>query len=239
MLTQNILTLAAARQIIFAAETSAYRLACPCCISVVDMRGQMIIQVRMDGALANRVEESNYKALSAIHKVLEGKVHSNQILVGWEDDVIGTLKGEAGGIAIQSEDLLLGAIGISSGNTVADQVIALAGLDAYSSCKPYGRHAISSVQSLVGNIFSSAAETEFTIKRYFGLSVRAFLGTLYLGSNPIVADNLRNGHAFATCAWNRAPPYSLARISVSHLPGATRVSQRHFFAGVTRFDQFE
>lgn len=37
MLKLNTLTLAAARQMIFAAETEAYRTGCPCTISVVDM----------------------------------------------------------------------------------------------------------------------------------------------------------------------------------------------------------
>jgi len=172
MLTQNTLTLAAARQIMFAAETEAYRLACPCCISVVDMRGQMIVQARMDGALGSRVEESHHTALNALavglclmlhrasggalpagHEAPEGEAHGGEIPVGWEGDVVGSLKVEAGGITIQSEGVLRGAIGISSGSADTDQAIALAALEAYRSCQTQDQQATSAVQPLAGNIF--------------------------------------------------------------------------------------
>jgi uncharacterized protein GlcG (DUF336 family) len=172
MLKLNTLTLAAARQIIFAAEAEAYRIGCPCTISVVDMQGQLIAQVRMDGAIAGPVEESKYKALNALSvglclmlhqqscgspradvETLVGEVYRGQVPIGWEDDVIGTLKAEVGGIAIQSESGLLGAIGISSGSKDADHAIAFAALEAYTSCQSHDQRAGAADQPFSGNSF--------------------------------------------------------------------------------------
>lgn len=168
MLTLNTLTLAAARQIIFAAETKAYRLACTCTISVVDTYGQLIAQVRMDGAQPSRVDESKNKALNALalglcmmlHRACGGTqptgvdmLHGAQIPVGWESDIIGSLKVEIGGIAIESEGGVLGAIGVSSGAGEADHAIALAALEAYSSCQGHDQRSASLVQSLAGHSF--------------------------------------------------------------------------------------
>jgi glc operon protein GlcG len=172
MLKLNTLTLAAARQMIFAAETEAYRTGCPCTISVVDMQGQLIAQVRMDGAPAGRVEESKYKALNALSvglclmlhqqsggaplanaEALNGEVHSGQMPIRWEDHLIGTLKVEDGGIAIQSESGLLGAIGISSGSSDDDHAIALVALKAYASGQSHEQRAAAAVQPLSGSSF--------------------------------------------------------------------------------------
>jgi uncharacterized protein GlcG (DUF336 family) len=71
MLNPISLTLAAARQIIFAAETKAFQLASPSTIAVVDISGQLIAYVRMDGARLDPDRQSTQKALdvlAALHR---------------------------------------------------------------------------------------------------------------------------------------------------------------------------
>jgi uncharacterized protein GlcG (DUF336 family) len=150
----NGLTLAAARQIIFAAETKAYQLASPSAISIVDVNGQLIAHVHMDGAPPGQHLASTQKARNALavglclllHRESGGseaakfeafatKVYGDELPIEWDDEVIGTLKLETGGIVVKSEGRVLGAIGVSSGTADDDHTIAAAALNAYSSCQ--------------------------------------------------------------------------------------------------------
>lgn len=66
MSTLKTLTLAAARQLIFAAETKAYQLGSPSNIAVVDVTGYLIAYVRLAGARLVGAEQSVNKALNRL-----------------------------------------------------------------------------------------------------------------------------------------------------------------------------
>lgn len=144
----NSLTLAAARQIIFAAETKAYQLASPSAISVIDRSGQLIAHIRMEGARIGRANPSLNKALNALaiglclgldsrsaefaSTGLSVRREKGELPTELETNVIARLKIESGAIALHQDGEIRGAIGVSSAKPENDQEIALAASDAFS-----------------------------------------------------------------------------------------------------------
>ena len=161
MLNPISLTLAAARQIIFAAETKAFQLAFPSIIAVVDISGQLIAYVRMDGARLDPDRQSTQKALdvlAALHSwerraksraqamaefdAYALKIDVSEIPIGWKEHMVATLEMEAGGVPIDSDGERIGAIGVSGGTPESNHAIALAALDAYASCFPSDEYSV-------------------------------------------------------------------------------------------------
>lgn len=126
-------TLAAARELIFAAETKAYRLGAACNIAVVDVTGHLIAYVRMDGAALVGAEQSFSKALNSVAVELTAKIHAERGLLKSDPYEECEAMSAAGGIAFRLDDKVVGGIGISSGHLENDHAIALAAIEAFNS----------------------------------------------------------------------------------------------------------
>lgn len=133
------LTLAAARQLIFAAETKAYQLGSPCNISVVDVTGQLIAYVRFDGDSSVGANLSMDKALNSLAAdiCITGQPDPDNLCV--RRHAVSEALRLPGGVTIKSGDDVVGAIGVSGGSTEADHAIATAALYAYKSALTAGR----------------------------------------------------------------------------------------------------
>ena len=129
------LTLADARTVITAAETKASEVGQPMNIAVVDAGGNLISQVRMDGAWLGAIDISINKAFTARAfdiqtKDLGENSQPNQQFYGIQNSNQGRIMIFAGGIPLIREGEVVGALGVSGGTGEQDQAVAEAGVNA-------------------------------------------------------------------------------------------------------------
>ncbi|MCA1737739.1 MAG: heme-binding protein [Actinobacteria bacterium] len=130
------ITLDEARRVIAAAEKKAGEIDCPMDIAVVDAGGNLKAHVRMDGAFIGSINIAINKAYTAIAFQTETKelaplTQSGQELFGLSDAAGGGLVIFAGGIPLQRNGDIVGAIGVSTGTVDQDQEVAEAGAAAF------------------------------------------------------------------------------------------------------------
>jgi uncharacterized protein GlcG (DUF336 family) len=121
-----------ARRVIAAAEAKAQEIGQPMDIAVVDDGGNLRAHVRMDGALIGSIAISINKAYTAIAfqtqtRNLVELTQSGQPLSGLSDSAGGRIVIFAGGIPLERDGAIVGAIGVSSGTVEQDQQVAEAG----------------------------------------------------------------------------------------------------------------
>ena len=131
----NALTLADARTIIAAAEKRAEKIGQPMNIAVVDGGGNLLAHVRMDGAMLGSIDISINKAFTARAFDLQTKDLGDNSQPGNQFYGIhvsnhGRIMIFAGGIPINRDGHIVGAIGVSSGSGEQDQTVAEAGAAA-------------------------------------------------------------------------------------------------------------
>ena len=126
-----VLTLAAAKKIIAAAEAEAQKHAWPVVIAVVDDGGNLICLERLDNAQFGSVEIAIRKAKAAVAFKRPTKA--------WEDALAGGRQGvlglpgvvpSEGGVPLTWKGKIIGAIGVSGVKASEDGQIALAGAKA-------------------------------------------------------------------------------------------------------------
>lgn len=128
---QRILTLADAQQIADAAEKRATEDNWNVVIAIVDAGGHLISLRRMDGAQVGSVEVAQQKAKTSLYFKRPTKVF--QDLVSEGNNAILALPNviaSEGGLPIQHEDRVIGAIGVSGVTSEQDGIIAKAALEA-------------------------------------------------------------------------------------------------------------
>lgn len=130
--TQPVLTLAAAQQVVQAAQAKAQAENWPCVISVVDAAGMPVALVRMDNAAVPAgVEIAPGKARTAAlfrrpSGALEDAVNGNR-------PAAATARGFVlmrGGLPLVADGQIVGAIGVSADTPQHDEEIAKAGVAA-------------------------------------------------------------------------------------------------------------
>lgn len=131
-----MMTLAAARRVIAAAEAKAQEVGQPMNIAVVDQGGNLVAHVRMDGALIGSVAISIDKAWTArafnlATKDIAAHTQSGGQFFGLHTSNGGRVMIFAGGVPIRHGNEIVGAIGVSSGTAEQDQAVAEAGAAAY------------------------------------------------------------------------------------------------------------
>lgn len=131
-----MMTLAAARRVIEAAERKAVDVGQPMNIAVVDAGGNLVAHVRMDGALIGSVAISIDKAWTARAFNLATKDIAEHTQSGGQFFGLHTSNGGrvmifAGGVPIRQQGEIVGAIGVSSGTAEQDQAVAEAGAAAF------------------------------------------------------------------------------------------------------------
>src|SRR5256712_13237387 len=128
------ITIGAAQRLIAAAETKASEMGKPMCIAVVDSDGTLKAFSRMDGAPLLSVQIAQDKAYTAIsfgmatHEWYEFVKNDPPLLHG----IIKTDKliVFGGGFPIQTQDGIIGGIGVSGAHYSDDMEVAKAGLAA-------------------------------------------------------------------------------------------------------------
>ena len=123
-----MVTLSDARRIIAAAEKKAAELEQPMNIAVADAGGNLVSHVRMDGAWIGSIDISQKKAYTSrafdiATKDLASHSQSGQQFFGIHASNDGRIMIFAGGIPLNKDGKVVGAIGVSGGS--GDQITPL------------------------------------------------------------------------------------------------------------------
>ena len=127
-----MVTLEDARRVISEAEKKAIEIGQPMNIAVVDAGGNLVAHVRMDGAWIGSIDISIKKAYTSrafdiATKDLAEHSQSGEQFFGIHASNNGMIMIFAGGIPLESEGKVVGAIGVSGGSGEQDHAVAEAG----------------------------------------------------------------------------------------------------------------
>ena len=131
-----MVTLADARRVIAAAEKKADEIGQPMNIAVADEGGNLVAHVRMDHAWIGSIDISVKKAYTArafdlSTKDLAANSQSGDQFFGIHASNNGKIMIFAGGIPLERDGRVVGAIGVSGGMGEQDQAVAEAGAAAF------------------------------------------------------------------------------------------------------------
>jgi glc operon protein GlcG len=129
---RRALTLEAARLILGAAEAEAVRNKWPVVIAVVDEGGHAIVLSRQDGTQWSSIETAVEKARAAVAwkrptRLLEEMVNNGRTAFLSIAQGMGILQG---GVPIEVDGHIVGAVGVSGVKASDDELVALAGVNA-------------------------------------------------------------------------------------------------------------
>ena len=132
------LTLSAARRIINAAEASARDLRVAMSIAVVDSGDQLVAFVRMDAADLVTAALARDKAFSALMNRMPTRdlapvVQPGAEFYGYDSLAGGRMVVFAGGMPLERNGILVGAVGVSGGSADEDQRVADAAVAAFAA----------------------------------------------------------------------------------------------------------
>ena len=129
------LTLAAARRMMEAAESTARKLRVAMSIAVVDCGDQLVDFERMDGADLVTIRLARDKAFSALMNRMPTRdlaplVQPGAEFYGYDSLAGGRMIVFAGGMPLERDGVLVGAVGVSGGSAEEDQLAADAAVGA-------------------------------------------------------------------------------------------------------------
>lgn len=132
----KLITLADARRIIEAAEKKAVEIGQPMNIAVADGGGNLVAHVRMDGAWLGSIDISIKKAYTSrafdiATKDLAEHAQSGGQFFGIHASNNGRIMIFAGGVPLQRDGKVVGAIGVSGGSGDQDHAVAEAGAKVF------------------------------------------------------------------------------------------------------------
>ncbi|KAB0265457.1 GlcG/HbpS family heme-binding protein [Microvirga brassicacearum] len=132
---------AEAGAVVDAAAARATEMGVPQNIAIVDEAGHLVAFRRMDGAKFISIEIALAKAFTAAGARKATRDIAPVTIPGEPGFGIQNLLGGrfttlAGGIPLKLGDVVVGAIGVSSGSTQEDHVVAQAGADFFASGRP-------------------------------------------------------------------------------------------------------
>ena len=136
MLTIKRLDLDDARVLIAGARAKAEAIGVPMCIAVTDESSNLLAFERMDGGKIPSITIAIDKSYTAAgtrkptHEVQNGS-QPGKPAYGITSAVGGRMVVVAGGVPIHSDDVVVGAIGVSSGSPAQDLEVAKAGIEAF------------------------------------------------------------------------------------------------------------
>jgi len=126
------ITLPKAQAIVEAAAAKAREIGHPMNIAVVDDGGHLVVFVRMDGAIKASIDISIRKARTSILMNMPTSALTEIAQPGGElyglENTAGGLVVFGGGIPIEVNGAVIGAIGVSAGSVVQDVAVAEAGV---------------------------------------------------------------------------------------------------------------
>jgi uncharacterized protein GlcG (DUF336 family) len=126
---QESVALDDARRIISAAEDKAREIESPSNIAVVDVGGNLVAHIRMDGAWIGSVDIAINKAYTSrafdiSTKELAENAQPGDQFYGIQESNHGRVVVFAGGIPLERDGEVLGAVGVSGGSGDQDQTVA-------------------------------------------------------------------------------------------------------------------
>lgn len=129
------IALSDAERIVQAAQKKAREMGLKVVISVVDLRGDLVTMSRMDGAPYRSIAISKGKAFVSV----EYGVPSAKLTERADTPVLrammiaekGLFVPQQGALPVKQGDELLGAVGVSGASSQEDEIIAMAGLEAF------------------------------------------------------------------------------------------------------------
>jgi uncharacterized protein GlcG (DUF336 family) len=132
------LTLAAARAVVAGALAEARRLGVPMSCAVVDQGDQLVAFQRMDGAELVTVQLALDKAYSALvnrmpTSAIAPVAQPGTEFYGYDSLAGGRMVIFGGGLPLEVEGVLVGAVGVSGGSAEQDEQAARAGADALTA----------------------------------------------------------------------------------------------------------
>ena len=132
------LTLAAARRMIAAVESEAAALKVSMSVAVVDAGDQLVAFARMDGADLVSVRLAQDKAYTALvnrmpTRDLAPVVQPGTEFYGYDSVAEGRMIVFAGGMPLERDGVLVGAVGVSGGSAEEDQRAADAAVHAFTA----------------------------------------------------------------------------------------------------------
>ena len=130
------LTLAAAQRVIAAALQEARAMGVPISVAVVDGGDQLVAFARMDSADLVSVELARNKAFSALMNRMPTRdlaplVQPGTEFYGYDSLAGGRMVVFAGGMPLERNGVLVGAVGVSGGSSEEDQRAADAAVSAF------------------------------------------------------------------------------------------------------------
>ena len=130
------LTLAAARRVIAAVEAEARIMGIPLSVAVVDSGDQLVAFARMDTADLVTIQLARDKAFSALMNRMPTRdlaplVQPGAEFYGYDALAGGRMIVFAGGLPLERNGVLVGAVGVSGGTSEEDQRAAEAGVAAF------------------------------------------------------------------------------------------------------------
>ncbi|MEH2450055.1 GlcG/HbpS family heme-binding protein [Nostoc sp.] len=125
-----------ARRILAAGEAKARAIGQPMNLAVVDAGGNLVAHIRMDGAWIGSIDISINKAFTArafdlSTKSLAEDAQPGKQFYGIHASNGGRIMIFAGGIPLQRDEQIVGAIGVSGGSGEQDQAVAEAAVAAF------------------------------------------------------------------------------------------------------------
>ncbi|WP_255494227.1 heme-binding protein [Janibacter sp. YB324] len=125
-----------AKRVIAAAEAESSTQGQPSNIAVVDAGGNLVAHVRMDGAWLGSIDISINKAFTArafdtATKDLADLAQPGEQFYGINASNDGRVMIFAGGIPLERDGQVVGAVGVSGGTGVQDQAVAEAAASAF------------------------------------------------------------------------------------------------------------
>ncbi|MEH1840291.1 MAG: heme-binding protein [Nostoc sp.] len=125
-----------ARRILAAGEAKARAIGQPMNLAVVDAGGNLVAHIRMDGAWIGSIDISINKAFTArafdlSTKSLGEDAQPGKQFYGIHASNGGRIMIFAGGIPLQRDEQIVGAIGVSGGSGEQDQAVAEAAVAAF------------------------------------------------------------------------------------------------------------
>jgi uncharacterized protein GlcG (DUF336 family) len=127
-----------AQAVIAAARGRAQAIGQPVNIAVVDDGNNLLAFARMDGALLGSIDVALSKAYTARAfemrtEELSALAQPGQPLYGIESSNHGRIILFGGGVPLQADGVVVGAVGVSGGSVPQDQEVALAGASAFGT----------------------------------------------------------------------------------------------------------
>lgn len=131
-------TLDIAKQLVAAAEEKAEEIDVPMCIAVMDDGANLVAFHRMDGALLASIDIAQDKAYSSVSLKLDTETvwevtQPGESLYGLGDTNDGRIITFGGGIPLEVDGSVVGAVGVSGGSVEEDVTVASAAVDAFES----------------------------------------------------------------------------------------------------------